>query len=865
MESLVRVLAGVPPLAWIGGALAAAAAAAAVAALVSDRRFLRLLREAAEAPSSAPCRPMGGAARFLRERQVIRRARSGFRGSPGPFPDLPRRMGYADLWLAALARVPSRRAMAQTLEFLPDIGLFACFRAALQSRPRAAELIAWMGGDRGAFALRRIALAGPGRDFDGAAARLFLDGMMDEVRELLGDQEWAVRVFALRVILGDADERSAKGVAACLHDPHPLVRRLAAERGRSDDRFGWYGELYRLLAGDPSLEVRRAAKARILEEYRDLYVPVIKDLEPDGVLHVLGLLDPEDGEDEKLAFAYLADGDEEQRLCAAEYLDARGSLERVLAGVDPADEGEFERRLALLSAAARLHACGFLACIDRLEGPGPFLLAARLLAETGDRERIGPLARRWFGLMGDGPHGALELRVYRAVLEAIRTRGTQDAYAAVSAELQARRRSPALAALILASLDDRSAPAVYERLKALFLDADFACREELRAALLRLDRDGVVPLVLSAVGADRASLPRAVRRDALLLMAELRLGGALQRMIEALPLLSADETAEFAAALSGWDAKSLERQLRRILDGVDAPSRAAALSVIPAAGAKAFLPDAKAAIRDADPDVRVAAARALCALQEGKALAAGGMDLLRDPVERVRVAAAAALAQTGGAPVAEGLRAALADPNEVDEVKRSLIRGLGQASDGAGLDLLVDELGTRDDFREELLDAVARRRSKRDLGRLVERFKDATGTLKESLAECFRHMGPEGEATLAGLLEEDIAALKPYVVEALEATGYVERRIRELKHRDPRLRREAAAALDRVGSRSAYRGIVQAARDPDPDVRVAVTRALDRLAGPEGAALLAELEADPDARVRKYALWAMERVRAKGL
>jgi len=102
-------------------------------------------------------------------------------------------------------------------------------------------------------------------------------------------------------------------------------------------------------------------------------------------------------------------------------------------------------------------------------------------------------------------------------------------------------------------------------------------------------------------------------------------------------------------------------------------------------------------------------------------------------------------------------------------------------------------------------------------------------------------------------------------VETLETQGYVEARIQDLKHRDPKVRKAAASALSSVGSVSAFRGIVLAARDPDPDVRVAVTRALERLSGPGGAALLKELESDPSPKVRKYVLWALERVRAKTL
>jgi len=260
--------------------------------------------------------------------------------------------------------------------------------------------------------------------------------------------------------------------------------------------------------------------------------------------------------------------------------------------------------------------------------------------------------------------------------------------------------------------------------------------------------------------------------------------------------------------------------------------------------------DVKAGLRDADPDVRSAAVRALAEFQEDKALAAGGMDLLRDPVERVRIAAASALARVGGASVVKKLADVIADANEMDEVKSSLFAGLGRADDRASLDLLVNELGARDEWAGELGAALSMRSSRKDLERILELFKDATGEAKSRIADSVRGMGKRGEDALVQLLTEDIVSLKPYIVEALESLGYVEARIRELKHRDPEVRRESAAALSLVGSRAAYRGIVLAARDPDQEVRVSVTKALERLAGPDGEAILSELENYPYVRLR---------------
>ncbi len=145
----------------------------------------------------------------------------------------------------------------------------------------------------------------------------------------------------------------------------------------------------------------------------------------------------------------------------------------------------------------------------------------------------------------------------------------------------------------------------------------------------------------------------------------------------------------------------------------------------------------------------------------------------------------------------------------------------------------------------------------------MEDFKNADPALRELLTGVFKALEKQGEEQMAALLQEDIPSLKPYVVEILEATGFVEEVIRRLSHRDPAVRRTAAAFLALVGSTAAFRGIVLAARDPDDEVRVQVVRALEKLETRKGKEILKALESDPDRRVRKYTHWATERLKAK--
>ncbi|HAE22912.1 MAG TPA: hypothetical protein DCG47_11385 [Spirochaetaceae bacterium] len=837
-------------------------------ALAADGRVKKSIRRHAADPES-PAPALNRLSQALYEGYVLKRAERGFRGLAGPFPSLPRSLGYAERWIPRVLKGRSPKAMALLLRYAPERGLFDCFLAALASPKLGAAFVAWLEENRDGFPLRSVALSGPGRNFDGDAARALLADRMDGVREMLGDQEWAVRVMALRILAGNADERSVKGVADCLRDPHPLVRKLAIESPQAIDKMAFFDELYTRFTSDPSYEVRKAAKARILSSFIELYTPDTSALGPEETIHVLELLDPSSRADEEVAYRFLEKGTDEERLAAAEQLQARGALADMLATAPGGDRKEFERRLALLSAAAKLQVSGFLSSVETIEGSGPFEMAARILAESGDRRLVATLAQRWFALMGKAPYPAEHISVYRRVLEAIRERADEKACALLAAELIERKGDNALVAAILAATDGSQDRCVFGSLQGLFLDPGFPLRDELRAALLRQPKDLVVPFTLSFLRAERHSTPRALRRDALILAGELGLKGALQRSVESLPTLDADDIAALAPIIVAADAAAFKLKARYVLASVDAPARAAIIAALPATGERSFLSDIKTALKDADPDVRVAAARALASFQETKALATGGMDLLRDPVERVRIAAAAALAEAGGASVVEGLKNVLNDANEVDEVKASVITGLGQAGDAASLELLCDrlEMAAPNDnaVARPLIKALAHRRTKKDLARLIERLKDATGELKARIAEALQLMGSAGENSLVELLNEDIASLKPYLVEALESLGYVEARIRELKHRDPAIREDAAQALDRVGSRAAFRGIVLAARDPDQAVRIAVTKALERLAGPEGESILAELEKDPDARVRKYVLWAMERVKAKSL
>jgi len=211
------------------------------------------------------------------------------------------------------------------------------------------------------------------------------------------------------------------------------------------------------------------------------------------------------------------------------------------------------------------------------------------------------------------------------------------------------------------------------------------------------------------------------------------------------------------------------------------------------------------------------------------------------------------------------LRGVLDDPNEMDSVKEATIAGLGASAHDLATDILVDALAAHDGLADRILDALALKTGSHELSHLVDRFKDADAALRMAMTPAFRRMKEPGERAMLGLLGEEIGSLRPHIAQILEEVGFVEAAIRRLSNRDAALRRETAAQLTLVGTKAAFRGIVQAARDPDGDVRVQVVKALERLETADGAEILAALQEDPDRRVRKYTHWALERLKAKAL
>ncbi len=843
--------------------LAAAAAAAALLALAAAWRlaaraaFVAALRRVAQDPEGAG---PGFRARY-RSRAILSRSRLVERQASSSGAAVVRATGIDDLWIDRFVERRSKRDLERILKWVAPRGLFTCFVEVME-KPRLAPLLfAWLRAPEGSLDVHRLALAGRGEAFDGAAARKTFADHLDDIRRMTGDPEWPSRYFAARVLVHDGDERSVRALWEALRDSHPLVRRTAIEGFAAPDRGRLSEELHRLLVDDPVYEVRRAAWDRIHRELEDLYRVNPDTLTDVQAYHVLELLRPDSKYDENVALKYLAGDNLEQRLAAARFLERSLALERLAQEVDLGDREGLERNCELLRKACEVGTTGFLGIVERTSKPSTLLVCARLLADCGSRTLIPNLARKVFSLYrGGADHDEL----YRAAVRAVAGRGPGAALVDLNRELLKRRADEKPLAIILAELPPSGDHIFEDTLVAFLKDPDFPIRAELREAIRRVMPRAILPVLFDILHSERRAWPHAVRIQALELLAELGLPYCLQAVLENLPVLPVEEAVAFAEVLTRFPRADLTRKVEALLAGPDARLRASLIAVLPATGDKDYVRVVRPCLRDADPDVRVAAVWALVQMGDTRSLNQA-LDMLRDPVERVRAAAARAIGAHGSEESLRSLRDVLADRNEVDAVRAAAVVGLGASTSESAVDILIDRLKEERSLRETITEALASQTSRRALARAIEGFKDADPALRDLLARAFRRMGAAGEQALAGLLEEDIPSLKPLVADLLDATGCVEERIRRLAHRDPAVRREAAEFLSRVGSRAAFRGIVLAARDPDEEVRVRVVKALERLETESGKEILEALKDDPERRVRTYTAWALERLRAKAL
>jgi len=772
-----------------------------------------------------------------------------------------RETGLADLWLNKLtiSKLPRKTDLKRVLLYCPSSFLFKAFLAAGKHPGLQKTFRNWMVNEGEDKVIRLLSETCRGEEFEPSYGKYFVKSHGELLRELTGEPEWYARYFAYQVLLLDKESLTERSLEDGLNDSHPLIRKIITEN-ISFERNKTWTIMWDKLIHDPVYEVREAARRRITKDFMDLYSPKNAELDDDEKARVLELLDPGCQEDRLFAMVSLDSDNKVLRYHAAAFMDKCGALSSLLAKNTLDDPVTVNHSVSVLQKALEVNVSGFLKEYQTGDG-APLLVAARLLAGSGGtQENICYLEKKVFAFFNNKKPDPSTGEIYIKTLEAVAKNGNVKSFEIYSDELSRRENDPLFLKFLLGKIPDGAQALFTPHLFRFLENTSFVLREELVHVLGTFDADIILPKVLNILNGSRVDYPHVVRISALKILGRLRLPFCLQRILENLPTLEKDEMDIFGRLIASCYPQDIfEQKVKPLIESPDARIRSSLISILPITQNQTFLKEIRASLKDVDPDVRVAAIKALLGFGEIKLLNQE-TSMLRDPVERVRLATAEVIAMFGNEAAMEILKTITADQNETDIVKIGVITGLGQAKSAEGIPILVSILEKQEDLRPAAEKALSNRVSKRDITQLIDIFKDSEPPLREKLIPVFKAMGRKAEPQVVEILKDEVASFKPYLVKILEETGYIDEAKRRLSNRNVEVRREAALLLSLIDTLPAFRGLVLAAKDPDQEVRVCVVKALEKLKSSHSRDILEKLKEDPDSRIRKYTYWALERL-----
>ena len=802
----------------------------------------------------------------------------------------------ADALKKRLIRKRRARDAQRLLGATPQEGAGTVFQVALSSPSVARVYSQWLQSQQGLWLLTAAAQTLGEGDFNSQKAAQLFQGREGDLRELFGNPHWIIRLFALRILLHDDSEASRRSVLECLADPHPQLRMLSALQGQplSDQEFllpsfqasglgpeiesdeeGAMDEaslptplgestgdhlpsrLLALASQDPMVSVRQAARERLHRDYPSWWNPSFPEATPLERAHLVALAKPESSSDLHFAYQALEDEDALVRLAASRVLEASGQFKLMLQQANLGDREDWARRERLLKTAVDVGTTSFLEDESLYDTTDSLLLALR--AGRALPSSLGRVAGKVFSKT-TFPQSPEEWQLYRELVVACARWGDRRCHEALHLQLKERREDGRLLGILLPQLAPQEAAVYRPTLMEFLAQENFIAHESLVTLLRSFPSDVYLHGVMDLM--EDENQPQVVRARCVRVLAGWHLNITLQSLLEHLPLLSPQECEALAPDFEALDPSLFTQRATYLFSTPDAPMRAALMRALPHSFVSQFETPLKEALMDVNSEIRIAALGVLVRsgeLHQQKM----ALTLLKDPVEEVRREASLILAHRGGAKIFQALQELVLNEEEVRSVRQAALDGLAASSTPEAIDVLVMLLDTpgREEEAEQALSQV---HGQAGLRSLVEHFRDGEAPRRERLVRVFTAMGGVTESILVKLLEEGVPSLEKPLSSILTQCGYVDGQIRKLHHRDPLERQRAATRLAQIATAPAYRGIVMAARDPDTRVRVEVSHALEALAEPEGRDILQALKEDPERKVRHYALWASERLKAKG-
>ncbi len=774
--------------------------------------------------------------------------------------NLPLYTGLDEIWIEKIKKHPGRKNLRRVLQYAPEKALFDVMNAVINKRNLRKTFDEWVVESGEFMILKKIALSGNGREFDGKKALDFFKNEKDTIIEMISDPLWQCRFFAASILVHMEEAQAVRVLKEAFNDSRDRIRILVVNLFKSEERDFIYGRIRDLFLNDPVFEVRKAAKKRIDRDFKDLYSIDPKKLSSVQKLHIIELLNTSSKIDENIGLDFMKEESSELQLYASRYLSVTGTLSRLFREADLGDMDGFNRIYSLLGTAVKSGITDFLENTSAADNPASLLIASRFLEQEGNRSLITPLLRKALAVNGRNPEDPHIRELFFNSIKCACSRGNDEALKLVNNELKGKRDDPDFQEKVLPLLPLRGdwifIPALLEFMK----DPGYPVRDELIHTLIRFPSSLYIPELISIIRSDSFSF--LIKTSSLQVLGRLKNNSGIQYILENLPLLSLGQARDYAGYLFESTPDFFTERARIVLDSGDEKIRSRLIAALPKKEVQFFLDRIIKALSDISPEVRISAVKALSASEVPKALQEC-FPLLHDPVDEVRIETAKAVSTDGSKKGRELLKSILFDPSETPSVKRAVIEGLAESGNDEAFEMLTEKLIENEELTEETVDALSCFDNVGFIRKLFELSLDAPPKAHPLFTEILQRMGQKAEIIAEKILLEKDTPLRETAVEFLDMSGVVELTARKLAHRNPEERYRAAEFLSLIGSRKAYRSLITAAKDPSKKVRIEVIKAIDRLNSLEGNTILEDLKEDPDRKVRRYTVWALERAEAR--
>ena len=761
-------------------------------------------------------------------------------------------ISLATAWVKAIAQYADKEYFRGILRFGIEEGYFYCFKHSLLSEKFKREFLQWLKKDESN--LKKIAISGNGQSFNGLKAYKVLQDFLPLIKEMIIYNDWRYRFFSLIILLNDKDPATIRMLFELFKDTESFIRINLVNNFNPDDYTALQKQIFELIIHDPNPEVRNAAIQRYHKIFDKFPAINLSDLNNEEYLHLIEALRKGNKEDEAVAVDLVLNSDNiEVKYAASHFLDNSGALSRFCKELDLGDSKDWERKKRIFIKAVESGATKFLKTLLERSNKESLLMIGKIFEVKIDSTILPQFLKKAITLNDPSIY---EL----AIKAASRYNGREEKELILKEFNEKMDNKPFLVILIDSIKDLQDRDYIDPLIEALKIHSDLS--EHIKEALLKKDEKSLINKVIMIVKDKTTDMQ--LKIDLLFVIAKLEKEYCLSFIIENLPLIPVKWMSEMGKILSHYPKNILKQKIDYYLKQIDGKIRANLIALIPNTELENFQEQIKQSITDIDPLVRIASTFALIDIGDKKSVK-NALNLLRDPVEKVREEVSYAFARKGNDGYLKKLKNIFLDENEVTSVKLSILKGLSECRMEKATVLLLDFLDQSTQLRKEIIQALSMHIYDKGIIQILERLKDSGENIQKDIMTALKNMGLKVKPFLISILESELSRLKDEVSKVMDEIGGTDEEIKKLSHRDPEVRRKAAKTLSSIQTLKAFRGLIIASRDPDKEVRINVIKALEKLETEEGKEILHALENDPDSKIRKYTHWALERLKAKEL